>query len=139
MALLEINWRPTRRDLRNFGMAALVLLPILALLLYWLKGLGTRWILCLCGAGLLIYLLSLIRPPLAKPIYLALMLLALPIGYTLGFLLLAIIYFLVLTPIALIFKLARRDPLCRKFDSHIPSYWTPRQSAATVKRYFQQF
>jgi len=39
---------------------------------------------------------------------------------------LAVVYFVVLTPFAVIVRRLRRDPLCRRWEPRLPSYWMPR-------------
>ena len=55
-----------------------------------------------------------------------------------SFVLLASFYFLLLTPIALLFRLIGRDPLHRRFDRGESSYWAPRKPTASLDRYFHQ-
>ena len=40
---------------------------------------------------------------------------------------LAIIYFLVITPYGLVMRLAHRDPLKLKLEKHMASYWVRRE------------
>ncbi len=44
-------------------------------------------------------------------------------------LLLGLFFFLVMTPLGLVFRLFGRDPLQRRYDPSAPSYWEPRPSA----------
>lgn len=48
-------------------------------------------------------------------------------------------YFLLLTPLGLLFRLIGRDPLCRKFDSDVKSYWLTHKSPKNLDSYFHQF
>ena len=139
MALLEINWRPVDKDLREFGQAALAMLTGVALLLHLIKGLEARWGLYICGVGLVVYVLSLVWPAAVKPIYLGLMAVAFPIGWVLSHVLMGVVYFLVITPIGLVFRLLGRDLLQRRFDREAKSYWIRRRTGSSGKRYFQQF
>jgi hypothetical protein len=52
---------------------------------------------------------------------------------------LAVVLYLVLTPIGWALRLLGRDPLARGFDPDASSYWTPHRSAARIDRYFRQF
>ena len=54
-------------------------------------------------------------------------------------LLLAAVYFGVLTPIGLIMRLAGRDPMERRIDRAAPTYWVARRPVTDVRRYFRQF
>jgi len=81
MSLIEINWNPKRKELRNFGIIALIASAIISLLLYLLKDLEIQWILVITGAGFAIFLCSLISVELTRIIYLVLILVTLPIGW----------------------------------------------------------
>ena len=139
MSLVEINWQPKRKELHNFGIIALIASVVISLLLYILKGLSVKWILIICAIGFIIFLISLISDKLSRIIYLGLILVTLPIGWMVSFILLAAFYFLLLMPIGLIFCLMGRDLLCRRFDSAANSYWLPRRQPDSHDRYFHQF
>jgi len=139
MALIDINWNPDRNELRKFGETSMAMLILIALVFYWLDRLTAVWSLYLCAAGLGIFILSRISTKMIKPFYLVLYALALPIGFVLTNILMAVFYFVILTPIGLIFRLIRRDPLQRKFDSQTKTYWAPHRNCDSLKRYFNQF
>jgi hypothetical protein len=139
MSLVEINWQPNRKELRNFGVIALIASVMISLLLCWLRGLGIQWIIIICSIGFIIFLSSIISAGLTRIIYVGLILITLPIGWMVSFILLAIFYFLILMPIGLVFRVMGRDLLCRKFDSTADSYWLPRRSPDGNERYFHQF
>jgi len=139
MSLIEINWSPSRKELRNFGMISLIASVIISLLLYVLKGLGIQWMAIIFFIGLFIFLSSLISFKLTRGIYLGLILVTMPIGSVVSITLLAIFYFLLLTPLGLLFRLMGRDVLGRKFDSAADSYWLIRRPPDNLDRYFHQF
>jgi hypothetical protein len=139
MSMIEINWRPKHKELRNFGLVALIASVIISLLLYLLKDLGIQWILIITGTGLAIFLISLISDKSTRIIFVVLTLITLPIGWAISFILMAIFYFLILTPLGLVFRLTGRDPLHRKFESGTESYWLRRQPPDTIDRYYHQF
>jgi hypothetical protein len=139
MSLIEINRNPTYRELRKFGIFSVIASAIIALLLYLLKGLGFQWLAILCGIGLIIFVSSIISFKVTRIIYLGLILVTMPIGFVVSFLLMAIFYFLLLMPLGLIFRLIGRDVLGRKFDSTAKSYWVPRRPPESLERYFHQF
>ena len=139
MSLVEINWYPKRKELRNFGIIALIASVIISLLLCLLKVLGIQWSLIICGIGIAIFLSSIISEKLTRIIYIGLILSTLPVGWMVSFILLAIFYFLLLTPLGLVFRLVGRDPLRRKFDSATNSYWLTRHPPDSLDRYFHQF
>jgi len=139
MSLIEVNWRPNSKQLRGFGIVAFVASGVISLALYLLKGLAIQWALTILGVGFVIFLSSLACLKLARMIYVSLMAATLPIGFVVSFILLAAFYFLLLTPLALFFRLIGRDTLHRKFDSAANSYWVARRSPEGLDRYFQQF
>ena len=52
---------------------------------------------------------------------------------------LAMVFYLVLTPIGLLMRLVGYDPMSRRFDKDAASYWVPREGSRKVGRYFRQF
>jgi len=139
MPLMEVNWHPGPKQLRTFGLSALVASTILAVVLVFLWGTTVTWAIAVLAAGVGILLCSLVSPRAARVVYLALTITALPIGFMVSFVLLAAFYFLLLTPLGLFFRLIRRDPLQRKPDRSRSSYWIPRRPPAEMDRYFHQF
>jgi hypothetical protein len=139
MALLKINWHPTRKELGDFGKIALIATVLISLLLWTIKGVGLKWTLPILAVGLIIFVASRTSEKLTRIFYLGLTMLTLPIGFVVSFILLAAFYYMVVTPIGLVFRLMRRDPLCRKFDNTTDSYWLRRRPAKDLNRYFRQF
>ena len=139
MALIKINWNPDDRELRSFGRIAAVASILIAILLYAIKGLAMKWCVMIVGFGFLIFLCSLVSIKVTRWIYLGLTLITCPIGMTVSFVLLAAFYYLLLTPVGLVFRLLGRDPLTRKFDPSTESYWIRRKPVSNIKRYFNQF
>jgi hypothetical protein len=66
-------------------------------------------------------------------------LLFLPLAWSVSTLLLVFVYYLVLTPVGLVLRVAGRDPLRRRFEPRAASYWVKRTEAAKSERYFRQF
>lgn len=139
MALLKINWHPNRKDLGDFGKIALIATVLISLLLWTIKGVSFKWTLPILAVGLVTFIASRTSEKLTRIIYLGLTMLTLPIGFVVSFILLAAFYYMVITPIGLVFRLMRRDPLCRKFDNTTDSYWLRRRPAKGLNRYFRQF
>jgi hypothetical protein len=148
MTLVEVNWRPDRRQLRNFGLTGGTASGIGAA---WLLvgrgllghappgavGLTVGWVLAGLAAALL--LLALAWPAGLRPAYLVVTAVGLPVGIALSYAVLAVVYYGLFTPIALIFRLIGRDVLRRKFDPDVKTYWVRRRTGKDVRRYFRQF
>lgn len=138
MSLIEINWNPEKRELRQFGLIAVVVLGAAGVILRFGFGVAGIWALMLAGTGLCICLVTLVSAKAARIIYLGLTFAALPIGLVMSFLLMATFYFLILTPVGLVFRLLGRDVLDRKFKVDTPTYWMPRQKTRDAEQYFHQ-
>ena len=139
MALVTLNLKPTDKQLREFGEVTLCMLNIIGLLMMWIFNMPARAFIIFCIAGVAVFLLSRISVKLVKPVYVALIVAAFPIGWVVSHLVMAIFYYIVITGIGLIFKLLRRDPLNRKYDKTAGSYWTACAPRRSLKQYFNQF
>ena len=139
MALVEMNWHPDHRQCRQFGWGGLVILPLIALVIGWHGRLPLGWAIGLAVAGVVIFTLSRISDSLVRPVQVALTLLALPIGWVMSYVILAVFYFGILTPLAVVFKIIRRDALHRKPDKAATTYWAPHRQPASMRQYFNQF
>ena len=139
MSLAQINWHPRRKELRTFAIIALIAAFLIALLLWRLRGLGIQWATVIISSGIVIFFSSFLSHKLTRIIYLGFILVTLPIGLLMSFLLLAFFYFGILTPLACIFHLIGRDPLHRKCDSEAESYWITHRKPDNLDRYYHQF
>ncbi len=137
MALLEVNWRPSPKELRWFALGLAVIVGGLACLrgiqtdstLAW----GVAAVAGFCG------IVGVWRPAFIHPVYLVWMAAAYPIGWTVSHTLLVGTYFLVVTPIALVMRALGRDPMQRRLERSRQSYWVPREPVRSRSRYLQQF
>ena len=126
MKLVELNLNPDRKTLKQFGFIAFVVFALLGALILWKRkflfwDLGSAaatsayvaW-----GLGLVSALFSLVAPAANRFLYVALILVTFPIGFVMSYLVMGIIFFLVITPVGLFFRLIGRDPLRRRLDRH---------------------
>ena len=82
---------------------------------------------------------GIIWPQTMRPVYVAWMVLAFPIGWTISQFVLALMFYGLFTPIGLIFRMIGRDPLHRARQPGLESYWSPKPMPADPRRYFKQF
>ena len=136
--MIEINWNPDRKELRQFAVALLMATVLAGGLLWWRLG-PNKASQLLWVVGPLLAAIGLLVPRLLKPVFIGLSLLAFPIGYAVGFAALALVYYLIVTPIGFVFRAMKRDPLHRRLDDNAETYWVPRDPSLPAKRYFQQF
>lgn len=145
--MLKLNLRPEARALQQFAWFALVGLPLIAFAVLKFSGLWSwseSWthpamlVAYGLGAGQLVLFLAGV-PLLSRWLYAALMVVAFPVGFVLSHVLMAAIYYLVITPIGLCFKLLGRDTMGRKFDRTKATYWHDRGPARTPASYFKLY
>ncbi len=139
MSFVSVNWNPDRKDLNGFRLISVVATLIIATLLYALKHVDIRWCLAIAGAGGFIWLSGLVSLRLTRYIYVAMMAITLPIGFVVSLVLMGAVYFGLITPTGLVFRLIGRDILGRRFDPAARSYWVKHQQPGNVERYFQRF
>jgi hypothetical protein len=116
----RINWKPSSRELRKFGWTILIGFGLIGALLFW-NGkhsiAGGMW----AGAAF-VCTLAQVAPVLARPFYLLWMGFGFVVGSIMSRVILCIIFFFVVTPVALFFKITGRDALLRK-KQKTESYW----------------
>jgi len=139
MPLMEIEWHPSGRQLRVFGISGLLASILAAMVLHFAWGASGLWTLDIVAAGIAIFLCSLLSPAVTRILYVGLTLVAMPIGLVVSFVLLAAFYFLLLTPLAVVFRLIGRDSLCRRYEPDVESYWVEHKSSDKMERYLHQF
>ncbi len=134
MKLLELNWSPTDRQLRQFGAVCMVMLPALG----WIWGGSAIAILGLCILGFTLAAAAFSHPTSIKPIFLALMLITCPIGLVAGELSMMLIYFGLFLPLSIAFRVTGRDALQLKRRNSSSSYWQEKQQPASASTYYRQ-
>ncbi|SRR5258706_8006770 len=133
--LMKINKNPSHKELRQFGWTLIIGFGILGTLFFWrgkLDGAYGLW-----GIGGSLGILSLFVPFAAKSLYRLWMGWAFIMGTVVTRVILALLFFVVITPVALLFRLFGRDALRLKKDPTASSYWTDHRKM-TDKSYYQR-
>jgi hypothetical protein len=138
MALATVNWNPTDREVRQFGLSLGGFLLLLAG--WWGVTGGNPWVsLAAAAAGLLAGLAGLMRPAAVRYVQVGVTVLLYPLGLAVSYLVLAIIWYGLFTLVATIFRCLGRDALQRSFDLAATSYWQPKTLPTDASRYLCQF
>jgi hypothetical protein len=138
MKWTDIPLNPTASVLRQFAGAWLVFFSAIGIHQWLNRGnelLGQTMI----GLALIFGLLGLIKPQAIRWLFVVAMALAFPIGWVVSQLVLAIIFYLVITPVALFFRLRRRDLLARKPAPDQISFWSEKITPGDARRYLRQY
>ncbi len=138
MNLIRIHREPSGRHLAVFAVGWLLSLGLIG----WLfpRQLGDISLRDLCWVlAVMVPAVGLAIPRFLKGVYLASAYAALPVGIVVSYIVLATIYYAVLTPVGLLLRLGGFDPLSCRFQREIDSYWIPRRPPAGRDRYFRQF
>lgn len=144
MKIASINWNPTERILTQFGWISLVGFPLIG---WAFSGRPTSfadlhpWVPTLFGLalGVSMALAGMVYPKAVKPVFVGLSLITFPIGLVVSELFLTVVFFLLFTFVAIIFRVVGFDPMTRNLDPTVESYWTPKAQPASAKQYFRQY
>ena len=136
--LFNIDWNPTRRQLRTFGLTLFVMFPIAGAFFAW-HGESFSWgffiVAAAIGCGVELSVLAF--EPFARHLYKAWMGLALVLGYVVGPVVISIIYYLVVTPIGFALRLKGQDPMQGKRPEG--SCWIDVEHKTDTRSYGRQF
>lgn len=133
----EVTKRPTDRQLREFAAVGALVCSALAVWHVWsgnlvLAGVLSAVLLSTIAAGIF-------RPRWLAPVFTAAMIVAFPIAWTVSLLVLAAVFYGLLTPVGLLFRLIGRNTLDRHSDPKQDSYWQEKPAAENPRRYLRQF
>lgn len=134
MKLIQVNWSPSDRQLRQFGFAAALALPGLA----WMWSLPQSGFITMAIVGAVCAALALIRPRLLKPVFLGLSVVTVPIGLVVSQIALLAMFLFVFLPIGLAFRLLRRDAL-QLHPASVATYWKPKPQPQSAASYYRQW
>jgi Saxitoxin biosynthesis operon protein SxtJ len=136
--VIDLNLNPSKKELRVFGLCALAFLCLLA----WIVARRTGSVPAggaIAGLGIVVAGLALTVPQVLRPVWIVLMVVNYPIGWVVTHVVMALIFYLVVTPVGVIMRLTGRDPMERAFDRSAKTYWKPRRTDSASARYFRQY
>jgi hypothetical protein len=133
----DIPLNPTSRTLRQFAALWIVFFAGIAAWQYWHHERSTLAVILLVLA-VTVGPIGLVRPNLLRPIFVGWMCVAFPIGWVISHIALALLFYGIMTPVAVIFRLSGRDALARRRRSGQDTYWQRKPMPANVQSYYRQ-
>lgn len=124
LAVLDLS----RKSLRNFGLTIGSIFIVIAVYL-WYQGISANMQILLPITGILLISGGFIFPVYLKPVYRVWMAFAIALGWLVSRIILTFIFFIVLTPVSFLAKLAGKDFLDRKNLRN--SYWIRKEEKQT--------
>lgn len=139
MKLVDINFAPDNEELLKFGKTMIIGFSIIGLVVLFVFDSPKIAIGCAIF-GLFSFILSKFGKK-AMVIYLPWMAFGFVMGTIVSNLILALLFFGMITPIGLFFKLTKRDMLHKSIDKSLPTYWSdaPNRDNDGVTEYQRQF
>jgi hypothetical protein len=139
-----VNWKPDVAERRKFARSLVIGFPCIALILLlagWFKtgALKIEPSLIIGGTGLVIGLMLLALPGIARPFYLVWYGLACVTGLVVGNILLAILFYILITGVGLAMRAAGRSSISKKLDKQATTYWKDAKPITDSQRYYRQF
>jgi hypothetical protein len=140
----EINWDPGLADRRKFAKSLIIGFPCLAVLLIlatWFRSgvWNFRPSLLLGCIGLGVGLALLALPSIAKPFYLVWYFISACIGAVVGNALLVVLFYVVVTGIAVLKRAFGKSSFRKTMDKQAKSYWHDAGRPDDPELYYRQF
>ena len=141
--MIKLNLKPDDRIVGQFAWFAVIGLPLIAWFVLRLLGafsFGHAAFLAAIAVGVLQLVLFLagVKAP-SRALFLGLSIAFVPIGFVVSHLLMMIVYYLVVTPIALVFRLMGRDVIGRRIEPDKKTYWHERDTSRPASSYFKLY
>ena len=131
------NIKGDKSDWKKFGMTMGIILAVIGFYLLWKKNNYAQYVLILAAA---FFILGLVIPLALKPVYKAWMALSVIMGFIMTKVIMAIIFYLIVTPIGLVASLTGKKFLDMTIDKKAKSYWIARETLRKEKSdYEKQF
>lgn len=121
---------------RKFGLLVGAVFLAIGAFVFWREA---SWWIVPVALGAPLVLLGAVFPRALRPVYLGWMFMAVVLGFFVTRIILTIFFFLVITPVALFFKLIGRDALHRKPDREAASYWIEKEYPIADRTRFEKF
>ena len=132
----HVKWRPDAKELRRFAIAMLIGFTLLGLFSVWRASGITTGAIILWSIGVFLAVAAFI-PKLNRVAYLAVYLPTSIIGYVVSNVILALMFFFVITPLGLFLRLMGKDLLQQQPRKQ--TAWLPVKGVKSEDSYYRQF
>jgi hypothetical protein len=136
--MIDLNLNPTKKELRIFSLALWWLFSIVGLIVWRKTGSATTGM-TLSLIGLVLAAIGFAVPTAMRPVFIVMNVVNYPIAWTFTHIIMAFIFYFVVTPVGVIMRWTGRDPMERVFDRKAKTYWKSRRIDPNPGRYFRQF
>jgi hypothetical protein len=133
----DLDLDPSPKRLRTFGFIGAVILAVFAAMSF-LRGSHHAAMFAFVGV-VLVAIVAAVAPRGLRLAWRVLTIATFPIGWLVSRLLLALLFFLVLTPIALVLRVARKGPHVHGFAPEADTYWIDTSREKSSESYLEQF
>jgi hypothetical protein len=123
------------KELRKFAITLCSALAVLGAVLIWRKGPAGFVLWGICSAALL---LAWLRPLALRPVHKYWMKLALLLGLLSSHVILALLYYLLVTPLGLVMRGLGKNPLTLRPEEQAGSYWMKRDPTRYSKQRYEK-
>lgn len=138
MSVIRVNRNPSDRQLRQFGLIWLGFLTFFGVMAWFKFGSPTAakglWI-----AAAVVPVIGWLYLPFMRLVFVGMSYAAWPIGFVVSHVVLAAVFYLVVTPIGLVMRLFGYDPMTKKRTADEISRWVERPAERAAQSYFRQF
>jgi hypothetical protein len=137
MSLIPLNTNPSRSQLLQFGVAWCVFFGGAAALAAWRGSPVLAW--PLGALAIVVPLVGSVVPSVLRVLYVALSVVTFPIGFAVSQVVLAAVYFLVLTPIGLVLRWLKPGFFSSAPEKSLSTYWRSRPEPRPAADYFKTY
>lgn len=136
MLIEEIkNIKNDKKELKKFGLTIGAVLFLIGAVLLLLNRFTYPFFM---SAGILFAAAGILFPVVLKPIQILWMTLAVIMGFIMTRVILSILFYIVITPIGFLMRIAGKDLLNEKFDKKSGSYWNKRETIEYKKEFTER-
>lgn len=134
--MIQLKLKEDPKEWRKAALMSALGFAILSSVLRWRQVLGNRSWLTILLVLAAVAILSIIRPVLFRGWYRFSTKVGYHIGRTAGLVALALLFFIVVTPLGIVMRLLGKDPLRLRRPENPGGYWSPARGKSPLDRSF---